>query len=180
LATGATIPYRGTQVPLVVITAAARRAHVELREGSLVLAMPASLAPEKTEAGIESALVQWLRNEAVAAIEASVRHWARVMDLAPAAVFVRDQKRRWGSCAPDGTLRFNWRLVMAEPELLEFVVVHELAHMVHHNHSRDFWALVERYLTDYRDRRRRLRDSAAGLSVRLGALRGAGEEPPAD
>ena len=66
----------------------------------------------------------------------------RVCDPIPAcAVLIRDQRWRWGSCAPDGTLRFNWRAVMLKPALIEYLVVHELAHLTHRNHSKDFWGI---------------------------------------
>ena len=71
-------------------------------------------------------------------------------------ILVRDQRQRWGSCAPDGTLRFNWRTMMLEQALIEYVVVHELAHLTHRNHSTDFWGLVSKAMPDAQQRRRRV------------------------
>ena len=67
-------------------------------------------------------------------------------------ITIRGQHTRWGSCSSRGTLSFNWRLMLAPPRVLDYVVVHELAHLVHHNHSPAFYALVESVLPDYRAR----------------------------
>jgi predicted metal-dependent hydrolase len=80
-------------------------------------------------------------------------------------VLLRDKKRRWGSCAKDGTLRFNWRLVMLEPAIVDYVVVHEIAHLVRPHHRPSFWAEVERLIPDYRARRKRLGEQGAGLPL---------------
>ena len=80
-------------------------------------------------------------------------------------VLVRDQKRRWGSCSSDGSIRLNWRLVMLDPALIDYVVVHELAHLRVPNHSPRFWTEVERWIPDSRHRRRQLREAAKTLPL---------------
>ena len=62
---------------------------------------------------------------------------------------IRDQKSRWGSCSQKGNVNFNWKLVMAPPPALDYVVVHELCHLYEFNHSPRFWALVARHVPDY-------------------------------
>ena len=74
------------------------------------------------------------------------------------AIHVRDQKTRWASCSVKGSLNFNWRLMMLEPPLAEYIVVHELAHLTEMNHSPAFWNVVERALPDMRQRRQRLKE----------------------
>ena len=80
-------------------------------------------------------------------------------------VLIRDQRQRWGSCAPDGTLRFNWRVVMLRPKLAEYIVVHELAHLKANSHSAEFWTLVSNLLPDAQQRRRLLREAGRMLSL---------------
>ncbi len=77
---------------------------------------------------------------------------------------IRNQKTRWGSASSNGTLSFNWRLIFADPDILDYVVVHELCHFIQPNHSRAYWQLVESIMPDYRDRRQALKDAADGLT----------------
>lgn len=72
-------------------------------------------------------------------------------------VAIKDQKSRWGSCSERGNLNFNYRLALVSPRLADYVIVHELCHIAEFNHSPQFWALVERSLPDYRERRAELR-----------------------
>lgn len=73
-------------------------------------------------------------------------------------ITIRSQKTRWGSCSAKGTLSFNWRLMLAPPAILDYVVVHELCHLTHMNHSPAFWQAVEKAFPNYKDARKWLRD----------------------
>ena len=78
--------------------------------------------------------------------------------LEPPGLIVRDQNKRWGSCDARGVLRLNWRIIQAPAALIEYVLVHELAHLVHPKHGAEFWATVGRYLPGYGDARARLKE----------------------
>lgn len=81
-------------------------------------------------------------------------------------ITIRDQKTRWGSCSGTGNLSFNFRLMLAPPRVLDYVVVHELCHLTHMNHSRDFWNMVERILPDYKEQRKWLKENGHTLQVK--------------
>ncbi len=78
-------------------------------------------------------------------------------------ITIRDQKTRWGSCSAKGTLSFNWRLMLAPPAILDYVVVHELCHLTHMDHSAAFWQAVETVYPDYRNARKWLKDHGQEL-----------------
>ncbi len=80
-------------------------------------------------------------------------------------ISIRDQKTRWGSCSGKGNLSFNWRLILAPPEILDYVVVHELCHLTHLNHSKDFWNMVGNILPDYKIRRKWLKENGHTLHL---------------
>lgn len=85
-------------------------------------------------------------------------YFAKRMGVDYGRITIREQKTRWGSCSSKGNLNFNWKLVLLDPELQDYVVVHELAHRREMNHSVAFWKVVEAELPDYRERRRRLKE----------------------
>lgn len=87
-----------------------------------------------------SAIDRWYRREARRQIEPLVTVEGSRLGLRAAKVRIGNQRTRWGSCSTSGTLSFNWRLVIGRPSALHYVVVHELIHLRHHNHSRDFWS----------------------------------------
>ena len=98
------------------------------------------------------------RELARAVIGQRVSYFAAKMGVTYGRISIRDQKTRWGSCSGRGNLNFNWKLVLMPPEVLDYVVVHELAHRKQMNHSPLFWAEVGRVLPDYESRRRWLKE----------------------
>jgi predicted metal-dependent hydrolase len=98
-------------------------------------------------------------------VESVARVEARRLGLVYGRIRIADQRTRWGSCSGRGTLSFNWRLAVAPPEVLEYVVVHELCHLRHPNHSRAFWEAVEAARPGYDAERRWLREHGAELQA---------------
>ena len=96
-----------------------------------------------------------------------VSYYAPLMKVAPGRITVRTQKTRWGSCTQDGNLNFNALLLLAPQEVLDSVVVHELCHIRHLNHSRAFWREVERVLPEYREAKEWLKTKGRTLIARL-------------
>ena len=92
--------------------------------------------------GLTQRLTSWLRAEARSTIEPLAVEKASVIGRIPLAVTIRDQKSRWGSCSSTGRLSFNWRLIMAPHNILDYVVAHEAAHLMQMNHSTQFWNIV--------------------------------------
>jgi predicted metal-dependent hydrolase len=130
------------------------RGAVSLTENSLKVSLPigADLWPQ---------LQVWYREKALGLLQERVDHFGSVMGLAPGPVALREWKRRWGECHPDGAVRFNWRLIMCPPAVIDYVVVHELAHLKVPGHNPRFWALVGKVLPDYAARRRWLNRTGA-------------------
>ncbi len=108
-------------------------------------------------------LTDWLKAEARRELAARARGYADELDRDVKRVGVRDTKGRWGSCSAKGNLSFCWRLILAPEAVLDYVAAHEVAHLMEHNHSPRFWAIVERLRPDYRESEAWLRRHGASL-----------------
>ena len=163
---GETLPYLGRNVRMVVEPKAVRSPAVRFDHWTFRIAVPEDLNGDERSDRIRRVVVGWYRDRATDRLPATVeRRWPQLGEGEPPRVLIRDQRQRWGSCAPDGTLRFNWRAMMLPPALIEYIVVHELAHLTHQNHSRDFWALVVKAMPDAQHRRQRLREAGRALPL---------------
>lgn len=98
-----------------------------------------------------------LRRKAKQLLPPLVEHWAKIIGVQPSSFRVTSAKTRFGSCSGRNGLCFSLFLMQYPPEAVEYVVVHELCHILHHDHSAAFWAAVERYLPDYRSRKKLLK-----------------------
>ena len=124
------------------------------RDGNLLCVA----ANEETGSGALAARVTaWLRSMAQGWFEHRAAHYAPALGVPLPAIYLSNAKSRWGSCHPDGRVRLNWRLIQMPPDLIDYVVVHELAHLREPNHSQRFWRWVAGVLPDYEQRRRELR-----------------------
>lgn len=98
------------------------------------------------------------KREAIKYLSERFTFWALQMQLQPQQLKFREQKTRWGSCSSRGIINLNWRLICFSPQIIDYVIVHELAHMRHMNHSPRFWAEVEKYIPEYAKYVRQLKE----------------------
>jgi len=154
---GEAFPYQGCELVLEVLASPrGGRPRVELLRERLVVVLGQDLGDQARALAVRRALALWYRRQAALHLPPRVAFFALALGLKPPPVMVRDQKRRWGSCNAKGELRLNWRLVMAPPEISDYVAAHEACHLRQPNHSPVFWALLSSLLPDCRARRRRL------------------------
>jgi predicted metal-dependent hydrolase len=127
----------------------------ELRDGVL------HVSGQKREVAV--AIERWYRREARRRITAVVEREAAQLGLRFNSLAIRDQRTRWGSCSRKGNLSFSWRLLIAPPKVLEYVVVHELLHLREPNHSKAFWRIIESARPGWQDQARWLREHGEEL-----------------
>ena len=153
LQSGSILPFSGGYLRLVVreLTAGSR-ASTRMEEGELRLSVP-SRAPEALRGILEA----WYRRQGKQVFAERVAHWNAQTGFKYGRIAIRDQKSRWGSCSRQGNLNFNWRLLLAPLDVLDYIVIHELAHLREGNHSARFWALVAERCPEYRVQRDWLR-----------------------
>lgn len=143
VAPGVALPILGRD--RVLTLASRRRGPVELSAESV--SVPG--APDQAARRLEV----WLREEARARLTEAAHRHAAALGARPARIAIRDTSSRWGSCSSAGNLSFSWRLIMAPPEVLDYVAAHEAAHLLEMNHGKRFWAHVERLDPDWRPKR---------------------------
>jgi predicted metal-dependent hydrolase len=153
---GESYSYLGRQYRLRVVPDAAP-APLALKAGWFHLAVPRGLGEEHRPGYVRAALVDWYQRRARERLPAKVAAWAKKAGVPEPGVLVRDQQKRWASCDASGTIRVNWRILQASPRLLDYVLAHEVVHLVHDDHGAEFWSLLGRIMPDYEDRRRELR-----------------------
>lgn len=107
---------------------------------------------------------RWYKQEAFMVFTHRCRAYAEQMGVRYKNLNLSSAKGRWGSCTPRGNLRFNWRLVKAPIEIVDYVIVHELAHLKELNHSSRFWAVVEKHYSSYFQAKKWLKDNAHSLA----------------
>ena len=103
-------------------------------------------------------LEKWYRREAAAVFEEKAEEFAKRLHVSFQDIRIKDQKSRWGSCSSKRNMNFNWRLLMAPEPVCDYGILHELCHLIHMNHSADFWNLVESICPDYRQYKKWLRE----------------------
>ena len=143
MADGTAIMVEGERKTLRLRRGARRTGRVEGDEYLLTLPDPDS------DEAVRAAVKSTLSALALKRIRERLEYHVPRIGRAPGRVAIRDQKSRWGSCSQKGNVNFNWKLVMAPPPALDYVVVHELCHLYEFNHSPRFWALVARHMPDY-------------------------------
>lgn len=140
----------------------ASRNAVKLEDGQLFVFLAKR---SRTTKKVRELLVDWYKKQANEIFVEKVAHYADILGVQPTAIEVKTYKARWGSCTINAKVQFNWKLIMAPHRIVDYVVVHELCHIIEHNHSKNFWNCVERVLPDYKARRTWLKENGFSLEV---------------
>jgi len=135
---GDSLPYLGKTIEIVVTAESGQYPAARLTDGRLLISLTSG-------ANTASLLEKWFRAQAKLVFTQKADTFKVIMGLSYNAILIRGQKTRWGSCSPRGNITLNWKLLMAPPEIVDYVIIHELAHRKYMNHSRRFWQFVERY-----------------------------------
>ena len=158
---GETFSYLGRNYRLKVLSG--DTSSLKLIGGYLEASISGSSKTQEDE--VRSLLVDWYRIHARERLEEKTRRYAKILQVKPNRVSVKDYKSRWGSCSTTGNISYNWRIVMAPHRIVDYVVVHELCHLLEHNHSAAYWCHVERVVPDFRECREWLKRNSNRLQI---------------
>lgn len=152
--------YLGEGYVLTLVAAGRKRIEAVKEERRLILHTTSFEAK-----AVEKYLKEWYKKQAATYIEERVKYYKQMIPGKVASITLENRKGRWGSCNSRGELTFNWRLIMAPPEIIDYVVVHELCHLRHMDHSKKFWNAVAGVLPDYKARVKWLKDNGISLNL---------------
>lgn len=158
LTIGSTLPYLDGSLTLVC-AGAGQREEALYHGGTL------AVQRQCIDGKLGSVVERWYRKQARDVFAGKTEHYGKLMGLSHKGITVRGQRTIWGSCSRRRTLSFNWKLLMAPEAVIDYIVIHELAHLKEMNHARDFWSLVTAYCPQWRTRKKWLRENGALLTV---------------
>lgn len=161
LVSGESFPYLGRHYRLKIQEG--HQVGVCLLGGYLKATIRPTDQGEQREARIQQYLQTWYRARALERLQEKTYRYAQQIGVSPAGVGVRNFKSRWGSCDKKGQVVFNWNIIKAPHAIADYVVVHELCHLIHPNHSKEFWQLVGRHDNNYLDHKRWLKENGGRL-----------------
>lgn len=147
----------GQQYPLRIIEHNVRKTKCELTDHYLTIYIKSKLDKQN----IIKHVTQWYRKQALETVTERMEFWCKQLNVRFNKLFITNTKSRWGSCNSKNDIRINWRVMMTPMSLVDYVIVHELCHVVHKNHSARFWNLVSSVMPDHKQRRKELRKLAA-------------------
>lgn len=158
---GETLAYLGKNYKLKVLKG--KSPTIKMHLGYLEVTVPEDAADPKTS--IRLLLTDWYKSNAEKRLIEKTKRFSKIIGVRPNSVCVKDYKSRWGSCSASGDISYNWRIVMASHRIVDYVVVHELCHLIEHNHAARYWRLVGNVISDYKDCREWLKDNGFKLCL---------------
>lgn len=162
LENGALLPFKNLLYCLEI--QANSRAKVSIKNNRIILPLVNSQLQNPDSA--RTKLVSWYKRQALQTLNQRVdEHINQINIHKRGSVKVREYTRRWGSCSHKGDLSFNWRIILAPDEVIDYVVIHELAHLIEFNHSKKFWRIVERQMPDWKRQQSWLSDHGSELYI---------------
>lgn len=156
---GETVKYLGEQIPTVIMKRHVSKAQISKVDNELILIVPKEVSNDFISEMLAAFYKQLLKPLIMKRIKLYQHHF----EYAPNKISVRDQKTRWGSCSSKRNLSFNYRLLMAPIEVIDYIVIHEMCHMEHMDHSKSYWKRVHEVMPDYKIQEQWLKDHGRWL-----------------
>jgi predicted metal-dependent hydrolase len=156
---GETLPYLGRGYRLKVVRAGVgQNGRCELVAGRLLVEVAPGLNREGQKELVKRRIVSWYLERADEKIRDRVDYYSRQVGVKPKGIEIKEQEKRWGSCSKGGMVRFNWKIVFAPLSVLDYVIVHELCHLLYPDHSEQFWQKIQSCIPDYKKKRKWLKE----------------------
>ncbi|WP_408956577.1 M48 family metallopeptidase [Natroniella sp. ANB-PHB2] len=162
---GEKLTYLGRRYRIKLRKKEMKGVQISLYQGKFYIDVDKRIPKKDRRAEVKKELISWYRKKAEKRITERVAKYKSQIGVAPNSVKIKKQKKRWGSCSSLGNLNFNWKIIMAPMSVIDYLVVHELAHLKYPNHSKDFWNLVASVIPDYKKKKEWLRVNGNLLDI---------------
>ena len=153
IVTGARLYYLGKSYYVDVLESTADKVNVEFIHSKFKITVPFKC----NQSTIHKTVDAFYKERAIRKITPLVKKWSKRMEVQPEHISFRKAEKRWGSCSPTNRISFNYHLMKTSSPLIEYVVIHELSHIKHKNHSKAFWSEVKKFLPDYKEKERQIK-----------------------
>lgn len=154
---GEKLPYLGRQYRLKIYKNMVSAATLRFKQGRFIAVVPREWAQSQIQYHLEQKLITWYRTHGLKKVNERVRKYQSILGVEAQSVQLKTQHKRWGSCTPTGDIYVNWRIVMAPVHVMDYIIVHELSHLLVPEHNDRFWQIVKNILPHYKDAKEWLR-----------------------
>lgn len=160
---GEAFSYLGRNYRLKVVTG--KLSGVQFKNGKLVVHIPKEYSKCKRENKTKQLLEQWFQERALVKLQEKARRLALKVGVAPLSIHIKSYKGRWGGCNTKQELFFNWKIIIAPNQIVDYVIVHELVHLIHHDHSKAYWKRLKTVFPEYEECKDWLKVNGRNLRV---------------
>lgn len=162
---GEKLPYLGRQYRLKVLQTGINEPTLRFYQGRFLAELPKETSEDIHRDMIYPLYVYWIKERALKFTDDRIKRFTIKLNQEPNNIIIKEQEQRWGSCTPTGNILLNWRIFLAPTSIIDYVLAHELAHLKHMNHSKEYWDTLRMLLPDYEQRKERLRINGGTLNI---------------
>lgn len=162
---GEKLLYLGRNYRLKVIKTDSSEPNFRFYQGRFLAELPKNVKEEEHRDLIYPLYIEWIKIRANAFALERLKRFSLKLQKEPNKVMIKDQEQRWGSCTPAGNILLNWRIFLAPVSIIDYVLAHELVHLKHMNHSKEYWETLRMLLPDYDQRKEWLRINGGTLDI---------------
>ncbi|MDA9810231.1 M48 family metallopeptidase [Planktomarina temperata] len=160
---GESFTYLGRNYRLKCVSKGA--GEVKLKNGYLTVTLPSGASAGAAERSVQQSLKNWYQTRALEKLKEKTKRYAAILGVNPQSVDVKEYKARWGSCSSSGDVSYNWRIIIAPHHIVDYIVVHELCHLLEHNHGAKYWKHVQTVIPNYKECRHWLKTHGMNLKI---------------
>ena len=160
---GESFTYLGRNYRLKCVSEGA--GEVKLKNGYLTVTLPNGASAGAAERSVQQSLKNWYQTRALEKLKEKTKRYAAILGVNPQSVDVKEYKARWGSCSSSGDVSYNWRIIIAPHHIVDYIVVHELCHLLEHNHGAKYWKHVQTVIPNYKECRHWLKTHGMNLKI---------------